>query len=215
MARQSAPSEPPAAEPSAADDLALLAAHIGGDPRALPALMARYDTVVRFAIHRYSGTLSRRDPDWLDSMASTVWTGLIDSLTRDLDNLPASVKAYLLQIARNQTIDAIRRVERRTRLEEKAALSVPDAPPDPADIVAEFEQIEALRRCVDGLSDADKDIYAQVDLIVARRWREAAAALGVAESTLRSRWKRILADLKACMGGRAGGSFAPRGSASD
>ncbi|RJP36021.1 MAG: sigma-70 family RNA polymerase sigma factor [Phycisphaerales bacterium] len=212
------PPEHQASSAAAADapsDRALASAHLAGDATALRELMSRYDALVRYAIHRCSATAAGRDPQWTDAVASSVWTGFIESLARSSDNPPDSLRAYLLQIARNQAISAARASERRGRLTENCGLSVDDESPDPAAIVSEFEQIVAIRQCIGVLSPDDQRICDRLELIVDRRWTEAAAALGMAESTLRSRWGRILETLRACMRSKTGDDFAPGRAAGD
>ena len=66
----------PGQEPS---DNELLVAIGRGDPLALRLLMDRFDRLVRYVIYRASRQRCRRDPLWLDSVASEVWTDLCRS----------------------------------------------------------------------------------------------------------------------------------------
>ena len=68
---------------------------------------------------------------------------------------------------------------------------------------------------LDALEGDDRALVAQLDAITDRRWKDAAQALGMKESTLRSRWQRVLERLRECMTERTDNPFAPRGSAGD
>ena len=183
------------------DDHTLVRDFRAGHARALEQLIDRYDRLVRYTIHRYSQSRCRADPQWLDSVASQTWLGFVSSVNKAGDDLPGSIQAYLVQTARNKTISAIRTASRRSiPISSEAVLegSVPDALPD--DIISRFEQAEILRNCLAALSDDDRRIAGQLEAITDRRWREAASSLGMPESTLRSRWKKILEQLRRCVG---------------
>ena len=183
------------------DDHTLVRDFRAGHPRALEQLIDRYDRLVRYTIHRYSQSRCRTDPQWLDSVASQTWLGFVTSVNKAGDDLPGSIQAYLVQTARNKTISAIRTASRRSiPISSEAVLegSVPDALPD--EIISRFEQAEILRNCLAALSDDDRRIAGRLEAITDRRWREAASSLGMPESTLRSRWKKILEQLRRCVG---------------
>ena len=59
--------------------------------------------------------------------------------------------------------------------------------------------IEVVRGCFAQLDEDDRTLADQLEAIMDRKWRVAAAALGLSESTLRSRWKRVLDRLRRCM----------------
>ncbi len=182
-------------------DRDLVLEFLGGHAHALERLMDRYDGLVRYTVHRYSRAQCRSDPQWLDSVASETWVGFVASLRRLGDHLPVSLRGYLVQTARNKTISAVRAASRKSIPISDGAEADPAAPgPGPDEVVARFEQAQALRDCIERLSDSDKEICAHLEAITERRWRDAAVALGLPESTLRSRWKKILEQLRHCMG---------------
>ncbi len=86
---------------------------------------------------------------------------------------------------------------------------------DPLDELAELEGLNAVRACLDALEGDDRALVAQLEAITERRWKDAAQALGMKESTLRSRWQRVLERLRACMAERTDKPFAPGESAGD
>lgn len=205
---------------TSAGDAFLISSVIAGDAAALRKLMDRYDRLVRYTIFRASKDRCLSDPEWLESLASETWTGLVDSAKRDPDARPKSLRAYLVQIARNKVISALRR--RRADAipldgtDDSAGASVPAELEEPVETLARLELLEALRECLEGLDEADRALATQLRAITDRRWREAAEALGMAESTLRSRWARILTRLQRCIGRKTGAdSLAPPGSGGD
>jgi RNA polymerase sigma factor (sigma-70 family) len=202
------------------DDQVLIQAMIGGDPAALRALMQRYDRLVRYAIFRACRTHCLRDPDWLDLIAQDTWTGFVRSMQRATGPLPRDLATYLLQTARNRSISAMRSA--RPASEEadppdvpvggEVAASGPSAP----EVLSRVEELVRLRSCVERLPEADHLVCGQLVAIMGRKWQEAAAALGMPESTIRSRWKNILSALRSCMEGQGSvHPFAPSGGGGD
>ena len=181
--------------------------------------MDRYDRLVRHTIYRASKDRCVKDPQWLDSVASATWAGFVHSAQRDPESRPRSLSAYLAQIARNQVASATRGVSRghasldsdagAGRLDVKATLE------EPVDTLSKLEELEALRGCLAELDAADRNLTSQLGLIARRRWKEAAEALGLSESTLRYRWDRVLARLRRCIERKTGESFAPGGGGGD
>lgn len=201
------------------DDAALLAKLRQGGNDALSPLMERYDRLVRYTIFRLSRASCFRDPQWLDAVASEVWMGFLRSVRRPEFELPESLGAFLTQIAKNQTISALRRRGWTTHLREGADFSENDKNAlhndSPDRLVESYEHLLALRNCIIGLPDIDRQTFSQLHLIVDRRWTEAAERLEISESTLRSRWKTVLERLKTCLESKSAPGFAPRGLGSD
>lgn len=189
----------------------LVAAMVAGDWQALDALMTRYDRLVRYTIFRASRAHCLRDPAWLDSAASSAWAAFVDAARREGHSGPRSARNLVVAIARNHAISAVRQASRRRDAPaggtEPPERSVADA--DPAILSEEVEQLACLWDCVEQLSLEDRVIFSQLGLITERHWREAAAALGRSESTLRSQWKRILEKLQDLMASRMGSPVAP------
>jgi len=218
-ARKRPPRHQPARtpEPPVPSDATLTQALLGGDQAALRGLIARYDRLVRYLIFRHTRNQCRTDPQLLDSLASETWSGFVHALRRD-GSAPDSVQAYLMRIARNKCISALRRATRRTPQTpaadyvESAQVSVEiDFPA----LLSQLEELEALRLCVGELDDADQVVFSQLSAITERRWRDAAGGLGISESTLRSRWQRILQRLEHCLARRAVLNLAPKAPRSD
>lgn len=212
------------------DDRFLIASAAGGDSAALRKLMERYDRLVRYTVFRVAKGQCVRDPDWLESVASDTWGGFVRSIRRESAEQPQSAKAYLARIARNQAISALRRTGasgRETRDPKvfsldsgprsgpdhagESALEIPSTLEEPAETVARLELLEALRGCLEELEADGRAMASQLEAITERRWRDAAEALGLKESTLRSRWKQVLKRLGACVERKTGQDFAPSG----
>jgi len=193
------------------DDGFLVTAVAAGDAAALRQLMQRYDRAVRYAIFKRSQTLCSQDPHWLDSIASESWAALVTGLRNRPDDPPKSVRSYLLRVAQNRCISAIR--SRRAGLVDEAlAGPIVDElghEDDPSDNMAQLELIEALRACIGRLDDESQRMAGQLEAITGRKWKAASHALGMSESTLRSRWGRVLDELRVCVAQKTGISLAP------
>jgi DNA-directed RNA polymerase specialized sigma24 family protein len=72
-----------------------------------------------------------------------------------------------------------------------------------------------MRECLHELDSEDQAMASQLQAITERQWRIASEALGVSESTLRSRWKRTLDRLRSCIARKTGKNLAPDGDESD
>jgi len=194
-------------------DVFLIASMLGGDAAALSKLMDRYDRLVRYTVFRASTDRCLQDPEWLDSMASATWEGFVRTMRRDPNNRPRSLRAYLARIARNQVVSALRGMRSGGEVLEIDAdddkVVITSELEEPIETLSRLELLEALRACLSELSPEDRTLATQLEAITERRWKDAAAALGLAESTLRSRWQSILERLRGCVRRKTGGeSFA-------
>jgi len=183
-------------------DAELLSRLRDDDPSALRLLMNRYDRLVRYAVYRISRHRAAQDPIWLDSIASEVWTDLCRSCRErnvKIDNVPS----FFIQLARRRTIDALRRHgeapvgEAGNQRDEQSQPTAPTG--DAAESLAHLEDVTALRDCVGVLDEPDRLLCGEIAAIMAGRWKEAGQRLGLPESTLRSRWGRVLERLRECL----------------
>ncbi len=204
----------PSPAANAPDDGFLVASVVGGDEPALRKLMDRYDRLVRFAVFRAARQRCARDPEFLESVASATWAGFVQSLRKNPDRPRDSVRAYLSFIARNQTVSALRRDAGDPpilSLDAGEGLDLPDQLEEPAEMVANLEDLETLRACLAECDPDDRTLIGQLPAITERRWRDAAEALNLAESTLRSRWTRLLERLRARLTQKNPKALAPGG----
>ncbi|MCK4661155.1 MAG: sigma-70 family RNA polymerase sigma factor [Phycisphaerae bacterium] len=196
------------------DDPELIERLRDGDGDALRVLMGRYDRLVRYAVFRLCRAECMQDPIFLDSRASEAWTGFVQSVQRSDSAPPKNLKTYLIQIARNKCADALRRPELSVGMEAgdfADDLSRLEAPsPAGVELLIRAEEVLALRGCMEKLDLSDKKICEQLEHLVARRWKPAAEALGMPESTVRSRWAVIVSKLKTCLEKKKQKTFAPR-----
>jgi RNA polymerase sigma factor (sigma-70 family) len=116
-------------------------------------------------------------------------------------------------VAKNQLITALRssRTKKEASFEplEDDALRIEATLDEPLETLSRIEQLEALHECVEELSADDRTMASHLPAITERRWVDAARSLGISESTLRSRWKNTLAQLRTCVEGKLGRAFAP------
>ncbi len=208
--------EPLSPSQTPSDDF-LISSLLGGDETALRKLIDRYDRLVRFTIYRSSKAQCAADPQWLDSVASSAWAGFLQTLRRRSADCPRSTAALLATIARNHAVSALRtRMGQPLATDDAQALaSFPATLDDASVLLAEVELLAALRDCSATLDEPDRLILSQSSLLLERRWRDAAAALAVSESTLRYRWTRVLERLRDCVEGKTGREFAPQDRPSD
>jgi len=208
------PLDPP---PGPSDEF-LITGMLGGDSAALNKLIERYDGLVRFTIFRMSKTRCLKDPQWLESIASATWTGFVKSMQRGSGDRPRSLRAYLTAVAKYQVASALRGApgpDDGAQSIDSITTELASPLDDPANTLSQLELLEALRDCLAQLGDDDRTLATQLTAITERRWRDAAAALGMSESTLRSRWKRTLDRLRECVEAKTGLTIAPKPSGDD
>jgi RNA polymerase sigma factor (sigma-70 family) len=187
-------------DPTDPSDDELLARVRAGHGEAVRQLVHRYDRLVRYTVFRAARRQCLRDPQWLDSVASEVWTGLLRSLNT---GVPPSGKltAYLIQITRNKCADAARR--RPDWAAPPADLTDALEPTiehsDPGELLSRAEDLSNLRDCITHLRDDQRRLCGEIVAITEHKWREAAERLGMAESTLRSQWQGVMESLRRCM----------------
>lgn len=202
----------------AEDDSRLLDRLVRGDERALAALLDRYDRLVRFTVFRTARAECARDPQWLDGVASATWMGFVQTIRRRGIGGIRSLRVYLIQIARNQALTARRGTTKidTVGLDQALESAEPAVEGDMAEALDRWIDLTALNECIEMLPADDRTLLGQMLAISDRRWRKAADALGLAESTLRSRWKNLLEKLRQCMmRNRPEGLFAPEASPID
>jgi len=192
----------PDSHPDAPSDAELLSRLRDDDPTALRLLMSRYDRLVRYTVYQISRHRASRDPIWLDSIASEVWTDLCRSC-RERNVKIENVPSFFIQLSRRRTIDALRRLGEQPRreqadgdaVESQLTVDIEDA----SDTLAHLEDVTSLRECLGLLPEADRLLCGEITAVMAGKWKEAGERLGMPESTLRSRWGRVIDRLRECL----------------
>ncbi len=200
-----------------------MAAMSQGDVAALNTLIQRHDRLVRYVAFRVGRRRASLDPQWIDSVASDTWLGFAKQMQKDGRSASGSAAALLTRIARNRAVSALRRdltsvhaaVTSSLETTDDGQISTDDAVDDPAEFAARIDLLEKLQSCLLDLDERDRDLASQLDAITARRWKEAATGLGISESTLRSRWKRVESLLRVCLEQKTGKLFAPESDSGD
>lgn len=209
----------PVAQSDQPADSFLVSGIVGGDAAALRKLMGRYDRLVRYAIYQMSKARCVQDADWLETLASDTWTGFVQSVQRNPQTELASVKAYLVRIARNRCASALRRLgpeaEHLVHTADLASVEIESKMEEPIELLSRVELLDALRGCLEDLDADSRPMAGELSAITERRWKRAAENLGVSESTLRSRWSKVLERLRRCVFAKTGNSLAPAASQRD
>lgn len=163
------------ADPS---DRACLAAIADGDRRAMHQLYTRHSV----RVYRFVLRLTRNETlaeDLVNEVFLDVW--------RQADRFEArsQVSTWILAIARNKAMSAMRR-RPEDELNEDALALVADPSDDPAEILEKSERSDLLRRCLDQLSPAHREI---VDLVYyhEKSVEEAAVITGIPAATVKTR----------------------------
>ena len=175
-------------EPDEAEDEDLVDAIAHGDRRAFSVLFRRTQgAVYRFALHMTGSTATA------DDITQDVFLALMRDAAR-YDRERTSVTAWLCGIARN--------FARRTRASESRWASLDDEvgesragtgqPADPVAALARAQRIESVRRAVLRLPFKYREVVVLCDL-QEMSYEDAAAALGCALGTVRSRLHRARA----------------------
>lgn len=181
-------------------DESLVRGVLSGDAAALRSLMDHYDRLVRYAVFRVCAGECKRDPSFLDARASEVWSGFVESLRRAGCGPDGTLKAYLTRIARNKSADFLRRASRTIESTNPGDTeAVEDPAESPLQAMIEFENVEILRSCMEKLGPDDRKLLQEMELLTQSRWSEAAQRLKLAESTLRSRWPKVVERLRRCL----------------
>lgn len=163
------------------DDLALIADLRAGRPAAARALYDAYGPGLYAFARRRTG-----DPQLAREIVQDVMVSVWRSAGR-YDPTIGSVRTWMFQIARNATIDAARRRERRPRLAHGAA--TPERAAPDADHDVEIESMFRTWLVRTALERLGADHRAVIELVYFqhRKVAEAAAELGIAEGTVKSR----------------------------
>lgn len=176
------------ADSSNMPDEELIKAVANGDEAAIRELLSRYDRLVRYTIFRIARAACLRDRDFLDSASSDTWLSFIHSIR--IGHRPVTITGYLTCVARRRVISIIRnQAMLRSRLRASNDTDFDSRANEPMEVIAYLEELARLRNYMANLPEPDRLMLSELRNITERQWRAAAVALGVCESTLRSRWQ--------------------------
>ena len=136
-------------------------------------------------ILRRTYNILRNDEDVKDAMQET-WVGVLKSMSLFRDKDEGSVRAYIMSIARNQSISLLRKKRKETDcfcdIESVELI-------DDADLfeICEMEGISAVMECINMLSETQKDVIIMYYLYH-RSLKEIAKLFNISEVVAKSRW---------------------------
>lgn len=150
----------------------------GADEAALRELFSRHgQRVYRFVVRRAGNEALARE--LVNDVFLDAWRGAGRYEGR------SSVATWLLSIARNKCVSALRR-RKEESLDEEAASEIGDAGDDPEVSAQKGDKAVVLRRCIDRLSPEHREI---VDLVYYHELSvlEASEVVGIPEGTVKTR----------------------------
>jgi len=138
-----------------------------------------------------------------DATAHDIWQQTFFEAYRDLDRFEgrASVRTWLVGIARHRCLDTLKRIGRlRKRIEsdEEAVLAHADPDAGPGERLDRARLLAALERCIERLPDHMRAALLE-RLATGATYEELADALGATANTLQARVARAYKHLKQCL----------------
>jgi RNA polymerase sigma-70 factor, ECF subfamily len=186
----SGPADPVARSDADLDKLLTLAAR--GDQGAFAAV---YDRLVRPAYGLICKVL--RDPAQAEEVVQEVMLEVWRTASR-FDPDRGAAATWVLTIAHRRAVDRVRSETAAAEREQRAA-QVPAAADDVADSVEATLDAELLRRCLDGLTDMQRESIT-LAYYGGYTYREVAKLLDTALGTVKSRIRDGLGRLRECLG---------------
>jgi RNA polymerase sigma-70 factor (ECF subfamily) len=171
----------PAPSAQKVPDEMLIAAIAAGDKRAMELLFARHNLRVFRFVHRLTGSRS---------LAEEIVSDVFFAAWRVAQGFEekSRVSTWLLAIARHKAIAALRR-RTEAQLDDGDAAAIPDGGDDPEMSAHQASRSALVRRCLQGLPQAHREI---IDLVYyhEKTVAEAARIVGVPEGTVKTRMMR-------------------------
>lgn len=136
-------------------------------------------------ILRRTYNILRNDEDVKDAMQET-WIRVLKSMSLFRDKDEASIRAYIMSIARNQSISILRKKRREAELfsETDCAERIDDT--DFFEL-CESEGVSRVMACILMLSEAQKEVI-MMYYLYDRSIKEIAALFGISPAVAESRW---------------------------
>jgi RNA polymerase sigma-70 factor (ECF subfamily) len=164
-------------------DADLVLSTLNGSPDAFGALVARYHAPIVGLAYRF--TRSREEADDVAQTALLRAYRHLATFRRD-----RSFSRWLFMIARNTSIDVVRRKRRDAAI----AVAMPDSPPGPEELVVQLDEASRVRAAVDALPEPSRTVL-RLHYLDGLKYREIAEALEIPLGTVKtyiSRAKRRL-----------------------
>jgi RNA polymerase sigma-70 factor, ECF subfamily len=173
-----------------ADDSVLVARAVRGDAGAYEEIVQRYQQVAFRTAYVITGSAADAE--------DAAQEGFVKAY-RALDRFRADapLRPWLLRIVANEARNGVRSARRRQRLELQMTegFRPGDAAPSPEAVAVGLDERRRLLAMVNGLAEEDRGVIA-CRFFLQLNVEETAAALGIAEGTVKSRLSRALARLR-------------------
>ena len=138
-----------------------------------------------------------RDPAQSEEVAQEVLLEIWRTASR-FDPARGSAAAWALTIAHRRAVDRVRSENACARREEKAAPAVDDDDDDVAEVVAATLEHQRMRRCLDGLTELQRESIT-LAYYGGYTYPQVAQLLGVALGTVKTRIRDGLIRMRDCM----------------
>ena len=138
-----------------------------------------------------------RDPAQSEEVAQEVLLEVWRTASR-FDPARGSAAAWALTIAHRRAVDRVRSENACARREEKAAPAVDDDDDDVAEVVAATLEHQRMRRCLDGLTELQRESIT-LAYYGGYTYPQVAQLLGVALGTVKTRIRDGLIRMRDCM----------------
>lgn len=186
--------EPPAPDTARDPDLIGLLAQVArGDHRAFELIYGELAGPVYGVVRQVL-----RDPAQSEEIAQEVLLEIWRTASR-FDAAKGSPAAWALTIAHRRAVDRVRSQSASSRREEKAAPDLTAEPDDVADLVAATLDGQRVRRCLDGLTELQRESI-KLAYYGGYSYPQVARLLGVALGTVKTRIRDGLIRMRDCLG---------------
>ncbi len=173
-----------------------------GDAEAFGRLFDHYHV----AVHRYIASRVRRPSD-AEDLTQTVFVKALEALPR-YESRGIPFGGWLFRLARNAVIDHVRTNHAHAELD--AAIGHAGADPGPEQLAASRQAVEAVGQALTRLTEEQREVIA-LRFFVGLSAREAAAAMGKQEGTIRGLQFRAIGALRRQLGLETDSATVPPG----